>query len=119
LTRGAARGRVGRTGGAAGTPVACLKGRDTSTSGRREHTPQTCAAGPLDWAVADDRLFISPLNLTMALGVKTLSDLEAKIISVVIVILAVSFMEHFIAERGAMTVLISAAALALVVISLV
>ncbi len=55
----------------------------------------------------------------MALGVKTLSDLEAKIISVVIVILAVSFMEHFIAERGAMTVLISAAALALVVISLV
>ena len=64
-------------------------------------------------------LFISPLNLTVALGVKTLSDLEAKIISVVIVILAVSFMELFIAERGDMTVLISAAALALAVIALV
>lgn len=64
-------------------------------------------------------LFISPLNLTVALGVKTLSDLEAKIISVVIVILAVSFMEQFIAERGAMAVLISAGALALVVFALV
>jgi uncharacterized membrane protein YqhA len=64
-------------------------------------------------------LFISPLNLTVALGVKTLSDLEAKIISVVIVILAVSFMELFIAERGNMTVLISAGALALAVIALV
>ena len=64
-------------------------------------------------------LFISPLNLTVALGVKTLSDLEAKIMRGVIVILAVSFMELFIAERGDMTVLISAAALALAVIALV
>lgn len=64
-------------------------------------------------------LFISPLNLTVALGVKTLSDLEAKIISVVIVILAVSFMEHYIESRGEMTVLISSGALAAAVIALV
>lgn len=64
-------------------------------------------------------LFISPLNLTVALGVKTLSDLEAKIISVVIVIMAVSFMEHYIESRGDMAVLLSSGALALAVIALV
>lgn len=64
-------------------------------------------------------LFISPLNLTVALGVKTLSDLEAKIISVVIVIMAVSFMEHYIESRGEMAVLLSSGALALAVIALV
>ena len=41
-------------------------------------------------------LFIAPLNLTTALGVESLSDLETKVISVVVVILAVSFLQHFI-----------------------
>lgn len=41
-------------------------------------------------------LFIAPLNLTAALGVETLSDLESKVISVVIVILAVKFLQEFI-----------------------
>jgi uncharacterized membrane protein YqhA len=41
-------------------------------------------------------LFIAPLNLTTALGVESLSDLETKVISVVVVILAVSFLQHFV-----------------------
>jgi uncharacterized membrane protein YqhA len=47
-------------------------------------------------------LFISPLNLPVALGVETLGDLEAKVVSVVIVIMAVDFLEHFILwQQGA------------------
>lgn len=41
-------------------------------------------------------LFIAPLNLTIALGVESLADLEAKVISVVVVILAVTFLQHFV-----------------------
>ena len=41
-------------------------------------------------------LFIAPLNLTAALGVESLVDLETKVISVVIVILAIAFLEHFV-----------------------
>lgn len=41
-------------------------------------------------------LFIAPLNLTTALGVESLSDLETKVVSVVVVILAVSFLQHFV-----------------------
>ena len=41
-------------------------------------------------------LFIAPLNLTVALGVESLIDLEEKVVSVVIVILAVTFLQHFI-----------------------
>lgn len=41
-------------------------------------------------------LFISPLNLSVALGIETLSDLETKVISVVIVILSISFLQHFV-----------------------
>lgn len=41
-------------------------------------------------------LFIAPLNLTVALGVESLADLEAKVISVVVVILAVTFLQHFV-----------------------
>jgi uncharacterized membrane protein YqhA len=63
-------------------------------------------------------LFISPLNVTVALGVETLNDLETKIISVVIVIMAVSFLEHFIYLGGREEVLWSAGALALVVAAL-
>ena len=64
-------------------------------------------------------LFISPLNVTVALGVETLNDLETKIISVIIVIMAVSFLERFIEHRDAMELLLSAGSLGIVVAALV
>lgn len=41
-------------------------------------------------------LFITPLNLTIALGMESLADLEGKVISVVVVIMAVTFLQHFV-----------------------
>lgn len=64
-------------------------------------------------------LFISPLNVTVALGVETLGDLETKIISVVIVIMAVRFLEWFIEGMPAVELLTRAGALAAVVAALV
>jgi uncharacterized membrane protein YqhA len=64
-------------------------------------------------------LFIAPLNLTAALGVESLIDLETKVISVVIVILAVAFLEHFVRWENPADTLYFAAALAIVVASLV
>ncbi len=58
-------------------------------------------------------LFITPLNLTSALGVESLSDLEQKIISVVIVILGVTFLEHFIRWEEPLETLYFAGAFAL------
>jgi uncharacterized membrane protein YqhA len=64
-------------------------------------------------------LFIAPLNITEALGVDTFQDLETKVVSVVIVIMAVTFLEHFIAWQQPADTLMFGAALALVVASLV
>jgi len=64
-------------------------------------------------------LFISPLNVTVALGVETLNDLETKVISVVIVIMGVHFLEPFIRWTDPMVTLQHAASLALVVGALV
>lgn len=64
-------------------------------------------------------LFIAPLNLTVSLGVETLNDLEDKIVSVVIVILAVTFLEHFVRWDKPLETLEFGAALALVVGALV
>lgn len=64
-------------------------------------------------------LFVSPLNVTVALGVETLNDLETKVISVVIVIMGVHFLEHFIQWQDPMVTLQHAASLALVVSALV
>lgn len=58
-------------------------------------------------------LFIKPLNLTSALGVESLSDLEQKVVSVVIVILGVTFLEHFIRWREPLETLYFAGSLAL------
>lgn len=58
-------------------------------------------------------LFISPLNLTSALGVETLSDLEQKIISVIVVILGVTFLEHFVRWTQPLETLYFAGAFAL------
>ncbi len=64
-------------------------------------------------------LFIAPLNLTVSLGVETLNDLETKVVSVVIVILAVTYLEHFIQWQEPLETLMFGASLALVVGSLV
>jgi uncharacterized membrane protein YqhA len=64
-------------------------------------------------------LFITPLNLTVSLGVQTLADLESKVISVVVVILGVTFLEHFIQWQQPVETLQFGGALAAVVISLV
>jgi uncharacterized membrane protein YqhA len=64
-------------------------------------------------------LFISPLNVTVAMGVETLNDLETKVISIIIVIMAVRFLENFIQYEAALEVLMSAGALAVVVAALV
>ena len=64
-------------------------------------------------------LFIAPLNLTVSLGVETLNDLETKVVSVVVVILGITFLEHFIQWQQPLETLQFGAALALVVGSLV
>lgn len=64
-------------------------------------------------------LFISPLNLSAALGIETLGDLETKVISVVIVILAISFLQHFVQWKNPADTAYFGITLAFVVISLV
>ena len=64
-------------------------------------------------------LFIAPLNVTVALGVETFHDLESKVISVVVVIMAVTFLEHFIRWENPLETLQYGGALALVVGALV
>lgn len=64
-------------------------------------------------------LFIAPLNLAVALGVETLNDLEERIISVVVVVLAVTFLQHFIEWREPLQTLQFGGALAAAVGALV
>lgn len=64
-------------------------------------------------------LFIAPLNLTVSLGVETLHDLEEKIVSVVIVILAVTFLEHLVRWQEPLETLEFGAALSIVITALV
>lgn len=63
-------------------------------------------------------LFITPLNVTVALGVRTLSDLEEKIINVIVVILSITFLQHFIEWTNPLETMYYGAALAMVVIAL-
>lgn len=64
-------------------------------------------------------LFIAPLNLTVSLGVETLNDLESKVVSVVVVILGVTFLEHFIRWEEPLATLQFGAAMALAIAALV
>lgn len=64
-------------------------------------------------------LFIAPLNLAIALGVETVNDLEERVISVVVAVLAVTFLQHFIRWQHPLETLQFGAALALAVASLV
>jgi uncharacterized membrane protein YqhA len=64
-------------------------------------------------------LFIAPLNLPTALGITTFRDLETKVVSAIVVIMAVTFLEHFIVWERPDEVLRFGAAFALVVGALV
>jgi uncharacterized membrane protein YqhA len=64
-------------------------------------------------------LFIAPLNLTAALGIRSFNDLEIKVVSVVIVIMAVTFLEHFIRWDQAVETLLYGLSLGVVVGALV
>ncbi|MFN8635642.1 MAG: YqhA family protein [Chloroflexota bacterium] len=64
-------------------------------------------------------LFIAPLNLTAALGIRSFNDLEIKVVSVVVVIMAVTFLEHFIRWDQAVETLLYGVSLGIVVAALV
>jgi uncharacterized membrane protein YqhA len=64
-------------------------------------------------------LFIAPLNITTALGVETLTDLEIRVVSIVILIMAVTLLEHFIRWENAEETLQFGGTLALAVVALV
>jgi uncharacterized membrane protein YqhA len=64
-------------------------------------------------------LFVAPLNITVSLGVQTLADLESKVVSVVVVILGVTFLEHFVRWEDSLATLQFGAAMAVVIIALV
>jgi uncharacterized membrane protein YqhA len=64
-------------------------------------------------------LFIAPLNVTAALGLSSLNDLELKIVSVIVVILGVTYLEHFIRWQEPFEILIYGGSLAVVVAALV
>ena len=64
-------------------------------------------------------LFIAPMNVTVALGVESLNDLEERVISVIVAILAINFLQHFIEWKDPLATLEFGAALSLVIASLV
>ena len=64
-------------------------------------------------------LFISPLNVAVALGIESLTDLESKILSVIIVIMGSTFLQHFVRWKDPEGTLEFGGALAIVVVSLV
>ncbi|MCL5284668.1 MAG: YqhA family protein [Nitrospirae bacterium] len=64
-------------------------------------------------------LFISPLNVAVALGIESLTDLESKILSVIVVIMGATFLQHFVLWTKAAETLQFAASLAMVVLSLI
>lgn len=64
-------------------------------------------------------LFIAPLNLTIALGMETLGDVESKVVSVITLIMAITFLEHFIQWQQPMETLTYGVTLAVVVAVLV
>ena len=64
-------------------------------------------------------LFISPLNVAVALGIESLTDLESKVLSVIIVIMGATFLQHFVLWKDASRTLQFGASLALVVVALV
>jgi uncharacterized membrane protein YqhA len=64
-------------------------------------------------------LFISPLNVAVALGIESLTDLESKVLSVIIVIMAATFLQHFVQWKDPVGTLEFGLSLAIVVAALV
>ena len=64
-------------------------------------------------------LFIAPLSVAVALGVQTLADLDEMIVNIIIVILAVTFLEHFIRWEKPQEILQFGVSMALVIAALV
>lgn len=64
-------------------------------------------------------LFISPLNVAVALGIESLTDLESKVLSVIIVIMGATFLQHFVRWRDSIDTLEFGGSMAIVVVSLV
>jgi uncharacterized membrane protein YqhA len=64
-------------------------------------------------------LFISPLNVAVALGIESLTDLESKVLSVIIVIMGATFLQHFVLWRDSLGTMEFGASLAVVVVALV
>ena len=64
-------------------------------------------------------LFIAPLNVAAALGITTFNDLEIKVVSVIIVIMGITFLEHFIRWDQAVETFLFAISLGVVVAALV
>ncbi|MCC7370030.1 MAG: YqhA family protein [Chloroflexi bacterium] len=64
-------------------------------------------------------LFIAPLNVAAALGITTFNDLEIKVVSVIVVILGITFLEHYIRWEQAVETLLFGVSLAVVVAALV
>jgi uncharacterized membrane protein YqhA len=64
-------------------------------------------------------LFISPLNVAVALGIESLTDLESKVLSVIIVIMGATFLQHFVLWKDSIGTLEFGASLGLVVVALV
>ncbi|MPY68034.1 YqhA family protein [Deinococcus sp. SDU3-2] len=58
-------------------------------------------------------LFIRPLNLSSALEVESLPELEHKVVSATLVLLGVTFLKQFVRWQGPLETLLFAAALAL------
>lgn len=64
-------------------------------------------------------LFVAPLNVSVALNVESLHDLEDRVVSLIVAILATTFLEHFTQWRNPLETLEFGGALALVVAALV
>ena len=64
-------------------------------------------------------LFISPLNVAIALGIESLTDLETKVLNVIIVIMGATFLQHFVRWQDPVKTLEFGISLSMVVISLV
>ena len=64
-------------------------------------------------------LFISPLNVAVALGIESLNDLESKVLSVIIVIMGATFLQHFVRWEDSLETLEFGGSLSIVVIALV
>ncbi len=64
-------------------------------------------------------LFISPLNVAVALGIESLTDLESKVLSVIVVIMGATFLQHFVRWKDPIATLEFGVSMAMVVVSLV